>query len=181
VFTFSLQFAGELGAGGRLTGALQAEHHDTATLTLGRVDHGFALGAHHGDQFVVADLDELIGGRDAQRLALMLDAGADGLPYRFLLYALEKAFNNVEFNVGLQKRQAHFAQRGFDVLFIEGDESRESILGFLEASFQRLKHRALIAQPVRIKDTGSREPAPVPEPPQGARTAMLGVGYICVF
>ena len=67
------------------------------------------------DELVVADLDELVGGRDLVRLALVLDAGLDRLPERLLLDAGEEALDHAELHVGLEQRQAHLAQRGLDV------------------------------------------------------------------
>ena len=62
-----LEAPGELGGGGGLAGALQADHQDRRG---GRVDAqvaGLALAAQHVDQRVVDDLDDLLAGRDGFR------------------------------------------------------------------------------------------------------------------
>src|SRR5690606_27056596 len=78
------ELLGELAGGGRLSRALEADHHDAAHLALGLERQGGVDGAHEGLELVVADLDEPVPGRDLALLAggvggLELHHLADGL------------------------------------------------------------------------------------------------------
>jgi hypothetical protein len=56
-----LQFQRELAGGRRLTGALEAAHHDDAGPILGEVE-AVVHRAHEGDQLIVDDADDLLAG-----------------------------------------------------------------------------------------------------------------------
>ena len=79
---------------------------------------GLALRAERGDELVVHDLDDHLPRR--HRLH-HLDAD------RVLLHALGEVAGDVERNVGLEQRPAHFAQRRIDVGFGERAAAGEAV------------------------------------------------------
>jgi len=94
----------QLGRGGRLARALQPDQHDHARRRPAQVQ---AAGlAQRIDQFFVDDLDHLLG-----RFQALLDLGTN----RALFHAVDEVLGDLQVDVGLQQRHAHFAQRGRDV------------------------------------------------------------------
>ncbi len=88
---------GQLPAGGRLPGALQADqHHDRRRL---RVHGQFAGRPAEGvDQLLVDDLDDLLGRRQA-----LGQLGPGGL----LLDPADEALDDLEVDVGFEEREAY--------------------------------------------------------------------------
>ncbi len=122
------QVAGELADGGRLTGALQADHHDAGRALLRPVEVGVDR-AHQLDELVLADLDEVLLGRGGERAVADLGAQLDdGLAERLLLDAVEEGLDDLELDVGLEQRHAHVAQRLFDVVLGELGDAGEARL-----------------------------------------------------
>ena len=78
---------------------------------LGGERERLALGVHHRDQLVVADLDEALGGADLDLLALDRGRVCMTSPMAFSLTCCEEALDDVELDVGFEQRQAHVAQR----------------------------------------------------------------------
>ena len=102
-----LEAAGELGGGGGLARALQADHQDRRGRRVDAEVAGLALAAQHVDQRVVDDLDDLLAGGDrlGDRLALGLVADL-----------LDEVAGDRQRDVGFEQRGADLAQRGGDVL-----------------------------------------------------------------
>ena len=99
--------AGQLRAVGGFTGALQTHHHHHRRPTVGSGDLGVGT-AHQFGQFLVDDLDDLLGGRQAlQHVAA--HAALRHLGHKVLDYLVA--------DVGLQQRQTHFTHTGADVGF----------------------------------------------------------------
>ena len=96
---------GDLGGGGRLAGALQADHHHDDGRGRIQVD-GHAFGAQHVDQFVVDDLDDHLAGLDR-----LQNLGAN----RLGAYLVGEGAHDIEGHVGLDQRTPHLAQGGGDV------------------------------------------------------------------
>ena len=110
---FTLLFAahpkGDLAREGRLTGTLEARHHDAYRRRAGEVDF-LRFATHDGDEFVVDYLDDLLtGGHGIEHFA------SEGL----FLDGLYEVTGHVEVYVGFEERAAHFAQRFGDVFFGE--------------------------------------------------------------
>ena len=124
--SFGLELARELGGGGRLSGALQPDHHDDGRRDGAELEPLAPL-AEHGGELVVDDLDELLRGRDGAQLR-----DADGL----LLDALEELARELEVDVGLEEDAAHFAQPFLDVGFGENAAPAEAGEGRLRVSLR---------------------------------------------
>ena len=94
---------------GRLTGTLEASHHDADRSGAGEVDFlGFAT--HDVHEFVVDDLHDLLTGSHRGE-----NFGSEGL----FLDGLHEVARHVEVYVGFEECTAHFAQRFGDVFFGE--------------------------------------------------------------
>ena len=90
---------GELAAGGRFAGALEAAHHQDGRPVL--EDRDLVIDrAHELDQLVEDDLDDLVGRVDASEHVL-----ADGLGFD----AGDEVVGDVEVDVGFEERPADFA------------------------------------------------------------------------
>ncbi len=100
---------GDLGRGGRLAGALQADHHDDDGRRRIEVDR-LAIGAQHLDQLVMDDLDDHLAGLDR-----LQHRRAD----RLFAHAVGEGAHNLKCNVGFQQRAAHLAQRSSDIRLAE--------------------------------------------------------------
>ena len=96
---------GDLGGGGGLARALQADHHDDDRRRRIEID-GHAFGAQHLDQLVMDDLDDHLAGLDR-----LQHSGADGLG----AHLVDERADHVERHVGLEQRAAHLAQRRRDI------------------------------------------------------------------
>ena len=96
----------ELCCVGRLTVALQAaEHDDGLTLVLDDQAGGF-LAAHQGNEFLVDDLDHLLGGGQALH---------DLLTHGTLRDLGTEILGNLVVDIGFQQGHPHLAHGGFDV------------------------------------------------------------------
>ncbi len=100
-----LEALGDLGGGGGLARALEADHQQGNRSRRVEVD-GDGVGAEHRNQFVMDDLDDLLARSDRTG-----DLGADGA----LAHLLDKGTDHFEGNVGLDQRPADFAHGGVDV------------------------------------------------------------------
>ena len=97
--------AGQLRAVGGFTGALQAHHHNHRGPAVGSRDLGVGT-AHQLGQFLVDDLDDLLGGRQAlQHVAA--HAALRHLGHKVLDYLVA--------DVGLQQRQTHLTHASADI------------------------------------------------------------------
>ena len=95
-----LEPPGELGAGGRLAGALQAAEHDHRRPPHLEVERVIDR-PHEVDQLAVDDTDELLG---------RVEGLEDLRPDRPLHDLVEEAIDDVIGNVGLEERRAHRAE-----------------------------------------------------------------------
>ena len=118
----ALELARELGGGGRLTGALQADHHDDGRRNGAELEPLAPLAEHRGE-LVVDDLDELLAGRNGAQLR-----DADGL----LLDALEELARELEVDVGLEQDATDLAEPFFDVGFGEDAATAQAREGRFE-------------------------------------------------
>ena len=113
---------GELGGGGGFAGALEAGHEDDA----GRLRGGFELGdifAEEGDELVVDDFDDLLGGAEGGG-----DLGAERLDAD----VGDEVVDDVEVDVGLDEGEADLAHGVGDVFFGDGALAAEGLEGTLE-------------------------------------------------
>ena len=153
----------ELARRRRFTGALQTDHHDRAdglAQAQARVD-----GTHQIDELFVAGLDEVLGGPEFDLLALFVAAlDDDGAADRLFLHAREEAFDDAEFDVGLEQTQADFAQRLVGIRLGELGLSGEEVAGVSEAFADGLKHPRAIATTApsdeRVPPTSARSEQP---------------------
>src|SRR6185436_16895966 len=100
-----LEPARELSAARRLTGALEAAHHDAGGSGARPVELGVDR-AHHLDQLVLADRDERLLRRDLDGAVLLaLRAELDLLALGLLLDALEEALDDAELDIAFEQRQ----------------------------------------------------------------------------
>ena len=107
-----LEAAGELGGGGGLAGALQADHEDRARAGESmRRWPGSPSPRSMSIERVVDDLDDLLAGGDGLGDGLALGLVGDGL---------DEVAGDGERDVGFEQRGADLAQRGGDVLVGEG-------------------------------------------------------------
>ena len=91
------QALGDLGAGGGLARSLQAHEHDRHGRRRGDV-YRLGIGAQHGDQLVVHDLDHHLAGRDG-----LHDLLADGLSF----YFVRERAHDIERHVGFEQCATH--------------------------------------------------------------------------
>jgi len=136
----------ELGDGGGLSGALQADHHHPRRpLPLLRQRQRGVDRAHQRFQLVVADLDEVVARRDLQLLAFLVgDAGRHHLTEGLLLHPGEETLGDVELDVRLQQRDADVAQGVVDVRFRQLGLAGELVLGGAEALGDCVEHAMLL-------------------------------------
>ncbi len=134
-----LEVTRQLADGRRLARALQADQHDARRALL-REPEARLDGAHELDELVVAQLDEVVLGRDAPdllfRRSLDLDDDADGP----LSDALAEILHDVEADVGLEQRRADVLERLVDGGLVELGEPLEPLLGVAKALRERLEH-----------------------------------------
>ena len=95
----------ELASQCRLAGALQAGQHYHGRRHLGEGQLA-SLPAQDADQFLVDDLDDLLGG---------VQGGGDLGALRPLLDARDERADDRQRNVGFEQRQPDFARGGVDV------------------------------------------------------------------
>ena len=125
---------GDLGGGGGLARALQADQHDRDRGRRVEVDRlGFA--AERLDERVVDDLDDHLPGLDR-----LDDGGAD----RLGAGAVDEGAHDLERDVRLEERAPHFAHRGVDVLFREGAAAGQLVQYAGELFGQALEHETLL-------------------------------------
>ena len=116
--------------GGRLAGALQADHHDDDRGRRIEVD-GDALGAEHLDQLVMDDLDDHLAGLDR-----LHHGGADGL----LAHLVGEGAHHFQRHVGLEQRTAHLAQRCRDIGLRQRAAAGQAVQDGAKALLKRFKH-----------------------------------------
>ncbi len=102
-----LQKAAQFTAGGGFAGPLKADHHQ-GHRRFGRKIEGIVLtAAHHGDQFVVNNPDNLLAGGQALENFRSNRLDTD---------IFDEVLDDLEVDVSFQERQAHFTQGVLDVL-----------------------------------------------------------------
>ncbi len=95
----------ELAREGGLTGTLETGQHDHGGRLLGEPQTP-GLAAEDGDQFLVDDLEDLLGG---------VERPGDLGPERALLDVLDELAHDGQRHVGFEERDADLARRGVDV------------------------------------------------------------------
>ena len=133
---------GEFGSRGRLTGALQADHHHNDRRLGLQIERNMAivaiLSAKHRNQFVIDDLDHLLAWSHRFQ-----DALADGL----LGYPVDEVARHRQRDIRLQQRDPHFAHRIAHILFAQGAPTAQAVERATKAIRKSVEHkRALIPQ-----------------------------------
>jgi hypothetical protein len=128
--------AGELAAGGRLAGALEAGHEDHGG-RLAREDQVATGAAHQRGQLLVHELDDLL-----PRVQRLEHLGARGA----LLHLRGELLDDVEVDVGLEQREPHLSHRLRDVLLGELTAPLDVGQGGLEPVGEGLEHAGLEAR-----------------------------------
>ena len=90
--SFGLQFSGNLRRGRGLTCSLQADHHDDSQFLWLQKLNFFGLRSHESNQLFIYDLDHHLSGVQSVHHVL---------PYRTLLYRLDKLFDNLKADIRL--------------------------------------------------------------------------------
>ena len=128
---FFLEPLGDLGGGGGLTRALQADHHDDR----GRGDVEIELGGfgtEHFGQRVADDLDHLLARGDRAE---------DVLADRKVGDLIDEAANDGQRDVGLKQRDSHFAHRGAHVGLGQRTATAELPENIAQPIAQTIEHR----------------------------------------
>ena len=132
---------GELGGGGGLARALQADHQDGCWRVVDLEAAGIVLAAQRLDERVMHDLDDLLTGGDRS---------GDRLTGGLFLDPLDEVAGDGQRDVRLQKRDAHLAQRGPHVVLGERPLPREPVEHAGEALGQVFEHRSRSNRPVAV-------------------------------
>ena len=121
----------ELGGGGGFTGALQAghQHHGGGLLGFGQ---GLIGPAHHLNELLVDELDELLIGADAPH-----HISAEG----FLAHLSDEAFDHRQADVGVQQGAAHIFEGAVDVALADRGLALEAADGILKPLGELFKHQ----------------------------------------
>ena len=130
------QALGQLARGGRLAGALQADHHDDGGIVV-ELQAGVDR-AHELAEFVVAGLDEVVLGRDGHAVRAL---ERDDVAERAHLDLGQEVLGDAELHVGLDEAGAHFAQGLADVVFGELALALQLEAGVLEATRKHVEHK----------------------------------------
>src|SRR4029077_14162880 len=93
--------------------------------------HARGVFAKHLDELVAENLDDLLSRREGGHDLLTDSFGAD---------LIDKLLDNLEVDVGLEQRQADFAQGLVDVFLGQGGLSAEGFEGALEFFLKILEH-----------------------------------------
>ena len=131
----------ELAGGGRLAGALEADHHDAGRAPPLAVAERGVDRAHEGLELVVADLDEVVLRRDPHDALLRLHLGVDDLADRLLADAGDEALHHLERDVGLEEGDADVAERVVDHLGGDLRAPLQLVARCLEPFGYGLEHR----------------------------------------
>ena len=110
---FCSQFR-EFPSGGRFSGPLQTHHHDDGRILSCRGDRVVDR-AHQVNEFIMNNLDDLLGG---------VDVFDDILSHRFLTDVLDEVLYDLEVYIGAEKRHANFAQTLGDILLAQSAFAR---------------------------------------------------------
>ena len=105
----AVEFA-ELGSMGGLAVALQAAHHQHGLALVFQAQVFRLIAAHKAGQFLVDDLDDLLGGGQALH---------DLLPHRALRNLSAEVLGNLVVDIGLQQRHTHLAHGGLNVGLVQ--------------------------------------------------------------
>ena len=124
---------GELGGGGRLARALQADHHDHRRRRDREVEPRL-LGAKHLDQRIVDDLDDLLARRDRAKHLL-----AD----RLLGRAVDELAHDRQRDVGLEQGDANLAHRAAHVGLVQRAAAAQAVEDAAQTIAQALEHALL--------------------------------------
>src|SRR5262249_28935953 len=142
------QVLGELARRRCFPGALQPDHHHPGYLPLRLVIEADVHRAHQRLQLVVADLHEVIAGRDLDPPpALVGDGRLYSLADRLLPHARYEFLHHVEGDVRLQQRDADVAQRLVHHLGGDFALTGEAVLCGPETFSDCLQHRKDLYQP----------------------------------
>jgi hypothetical protein len=127
--TLVLEMPGQLGRGGGLSRALQAdEQHDCGRA--GQAESAIARGKQP-DEFLVDDLHDLLAGRQALE---------DLRTGRALTNPGDEVLHHLEVDVGLQERQPNLAHGGVDVCRADPTAAREGAEGVAQPLAQSVEH-----------------------------------------
>jgi hypothetical protein len=133
------QQARQLADGGGLAASLQAHHHDAGGTLLGEPDARVDR-PHQLDQFVVAELDEVVLRGHAADSLIAARPHLDDNAERLLLNSLAEVLHHLEADVGLEQGGAHVRQRGVDRAFVKLRQALELLLGGAEPLRECLEH-----------------------------------------
>ncbi len=97
------QVGGELGGGGCLAGAVQADHEDARGLV--EIERA-GVAAEERGQLVMENLHDLLAGRDTAQ---------DFFAQRLVFHLGDELFRHLVIDVGLEEREAHLAHGVGDV------------------------------------------------------------------
>ncbi len=136
---------GDLGGGGGLAGALQADHHDRDRRRGVEIDR-LRLAAERLDQRVMHDFHDHLAGRDGFQ-----HRRADRLGARLV----DERAHDLERDIRLQQRAAHLAHRGVDVLLGERAAAGQLVEYAGELFGKALEHRGLLNCPTPIAPGGA--------------------------
>ena len=125
-----LEPCGELAGQGRLAGTLQTSKHDDRWRIL-RESDGTRLATQDVDEFLVDDLDDLLGG--IERLGQFLTTAA-------FLDGCDEFLDNTEVDVGLEQRDTDLPSRGIDVSVSETTFSTQPLERGCETVLQSVEH-----------------------------------------
>jgi hypothetical protein len=156
---------GDLGGGGGLAGALQADHHDHG----GRADVELQVrdfGAEHVDQRVVDDLDDLLPWRDRAQHFL-----AD----RALGRLVDELAYNRQRHIRFEQRDPNLAHRRADIRLRQRAAAAKAVEDAAQAIAQTVEHDAFSspgpAQTKNRRRAKPRRPACVPSRPHPKPTS----------
>ena len=146
------QEAAELGGGGGLAGALEADHEDGGRRAGGGDADLGGRTAQHLDQAVVDDLDHLLAGRDA-----LQHVRAD----RLLAHVRDEVLDHRERHVRLKQGDPHLAQRGVHIRLAERTAPRQRLEDPAEPAGKTIEHAPLPPQrnPRRCAKLADRRPS----------------------
>ena len=155
----------DLGGGGGLAGALQADHHDRHRRRGIEIDR-IGGGAERLDELVVDDLDDHLAGRDR-----LHDLDAD----RAFAHPVDEGAHHVERDVGFEQRAADLARRRVDIGRGERAAARQPVENAGQLVGQAFEHRSTPPYATHVKrQTRPRAHSAVGRWPPASRDRAAG-------